>query len=479
MLVQSIRPSGLSLGVQWVLIFISLTLPSIPAKLLFSAALLNGRVVVIGPKTIAFGVLWIVLGVATIIVRWIRSRQPNEWQTDSVYIGYLSLCSIPVLLSGTWLYSAPYIHSGALRIFAVSSIIPLCFNLVWDLALRRLSSKFTRTELILPGASAVVTLLLCEFVSGFFLMNHAAKDVLVVNSPDRSYWYWVRKMTPDGTNQANSFGFLEPEPEKNFSGTRVLLVGDSIPAAERPVNFAKVAEAHNEQEAGRDGRIDILNASISAYSLEQIKRYYIEKLEGLSHDLLIVGFYVDDVNRELSYVKRNILYSPAWPEWMQDIYYSCYFCRQLLTWNDFTKSTFQITRTIKTYEKAFPNALKALEELRLAAKRRGAKFSVINIPLIDWPDVLYQVSSYKYVDINRQLEEWCRKRNVAYHDFLPALIGKDIRRLRISDTDYHLNDLGHQVVGAELASFLRSLIRAGYLETTASDGGPRTRLIEH
>jgi lysophospholipase L1-like esterase len=60
--------------------------------------------------------------------------------------------------------------------------------------------------------------------------------------------------------------------------------------------------------------------------------------------------------------------------------------------------------------------------------------------------------------MNKKLEEWCKTKGVSYHDVLPAFIGKDIRQFRISDTDIHFNDLGHQIVGVELKNFLDTLI---------------------
>jgi len=131
----------------------------------------------------------------------------------------------------------------------------------------------------MPVFSVLVGLLLLEFALDFY---HSRTDReyfqstkrLAVNSPDRSYWYYIRKIGPDGSNQANSYGFLGPEPHPNpgNSKIRALLIGDSMPGAGRPVNFPKIAEVLYKEETGK--QIEIVNASIHSYSTEQIKRYY-------------------------------------------------------------------------------------------------------------------------------------------------------------------------------------------------------------
>ncbi|MFQ5684949.1 MAG: hypothetical protein ACE5HC_16975, partial [Candidatus Binatia bacterium] len=410
---KSTWPSGHSFA-QWGLVTIGVVLPIVPASLLFFRPQPTGETT-ISLKAIGFVVLWVIFGIISVLVHWYRAGQRERWKTGGTFIAYLTLCSVPVLLFGVWLFSGPYLHEGSLHLFAASCLLPLCFILAWDLGLNKLSSKFTRTELILPGASTVITLVLFELVAHAFFTTGPPKGNLAVNSPDRSYWYFVRAIGPDGTNRANSFGFLGPEPAPNYSGIRVLVVGDSIPAAGRAINFPKVAETLYTTNRGSNPKVEIVNASMGSYSLQQITHYYINRLRGLSHDILIVSFYLDDINREMRYVKGNIQYTPSWPEWMQDTYYSCYLCRVFLNFRAFTRSTFSLYRRA-SYEEAFPAALNNLEAIRVVAERRGAKFSVFNIPRFNWTGILSDTRRYKYSGMNHQLESWCRKRKVPYHD---------------------------------------------------------------
>jgi len=130
---------------------------------------------------------------------------------------------------------------------------------------------------------------------------------------------------------------------------------------------------------------------------------------------------------------------------MQDIYYSCFFCSSFLNINGFTDKAFLQYRT-RNYEDSFPTALKILDEIRVTAEKCWVKIALFNIRWFSWPDVLTEISRYSFLEMNKKLEEWCKTKGVSYHDVLPAFIGKDIRRFRISDTDIHFNNLGHQVV---------------------------------
>lgn len=69
---------------------------------------------------------------------------------------------------------------------------------------------------------------------------------------------------------------------------------------------------------GLQSSVTIINGSMPAYSTDQIARFYKERLNSLPHKILVFVFHLDEVNRELSYRKNHVLYSPKWPEWRQD-----------------------------------------------------------------------------------------------------------------------------------------------------------------
>ena len=433
--------------------FVSLIAPAIPAPLLFylHRSLINKRVA-------AFLVAWLTLVVATLLIaRYHSSRSPQR-PHGPIYVSYFVMCFTPVLLSGIWLVSGPFLHSASLTICAVSSLLPLSFTVVWEILNRHSSTLRWTDGVLLPVISFAVTLLALEaIVTKFLTVDHFGGDA-TANSADRSYWYIVRKMDANGANLANSFGFLGPEPAADPSGIRVLLIGDSIPAAGRSINFPQVAQASFE-DTGRRGQIEIVNASQAGYSFEQMKRYYSERLSNLEHHVLLVSFYIDDVNRELRYRKGNYLYTPSWPEWMQDVYYKCALCNALLYVSGFRDHSFLQYRK-RSREDSLPSALKTLDEMREIAAKRGAVLAVFNIPRFNWSGVLTKASDYRFSDMNRRLEAWCKERDIYYRDVLPALLGRDVEEFRIDARDIHFNDLGHQAVGAELKDFLDTVVAA-------------------
>ena len=83
---------------------------------------------------------------------------------------------------------------------------------------------------------------------------------------------------------------------------------------------------------------------------------------------------------------------------------------------------------------------------------------MINIPIFHWSGVLGDPQNYEYIVPHRAVEKWCRERNIAYLDLLPAIASEDISKIRVSDTDNHFNDVGHQLVGAKLNEFVVDLV---------------------
>ena len=360
-----------------------------------------------------------------------------------------------VSLVAAWVFSSPAVGKRLLALFFVTATIPLMFFLAWEAWLEaRLADVSWVVVLILPTVSASLTLILIEIVGQTFLKPDLFKGDLAVSSPDRRYWYYVRYMI-DGQNRANAFGFLGRTPRQEPSGRRVLLLGDSIPAAGSPVAFPRIAQDEYNRIFKPEPELEIANASMTSYSVEQIYLFYAERLKSLPHDYLVFSFYIDDVNRQLRYAKNNYIYSPAWPEWQQDVYFHCYLCGLTLKLLGVSDAEFRY-RT-GTYREAFPRALSILKETRALAESRGARFAVINIPRFTWSGVLPRTDAYEFTDMNKVLEAWCRAERVPYFDTLTLLVGKDISALRKSETDIHFTDAGHRVIGTGLVDFFASL----------------------
>ena len=394
--------------------------------------------------------VWLALAVARILAA--RRARPTP-----IYVAHLALCGIPLVLSSFWLLAGPVATVGSTTLVAASCVLLLLCDALWARFGHRTSGWGWLDAVVLPVTSVLVALLASEIGAAVLLPGDPFGANVAANSPDRSYWYIVRKADTGGDELATTYGFLGPEPAASYAGLRVLVIGDSIPDASRAVNFPKVAQALLADAKSGRAEIEIVNAAISSYSLEQIRRFYTERLAGLRHDVLVVSLYLDDINRELRYRKQNYLYTPSWPEWMQDLYYRSFVGRTLLNAAGFVENTFLLYRT-RGYADSLPAALRALDEIRAQATRRGAVVAIFNVPIFDWPDVLPTSGAYRYRDMNAAFEGWARDRRVHYRDVLPVLVGRDIRPLRRSPISIHFSDEGHRLVGAELKQLLDEVV---------------------
>jgi lysophospholipase L1-like esterase len=421
---------GVTLGVAAIHV-IALAAPAVPALLLVWSG---------SRWATLFTLVWAALAAGVFVTR--------PWAVrNAAVVAYAGMACLPYICAAIWFSAAPIMHLGSLRLLAITSLLPPSVLLMARPLGRRLVGVPLAGALGLPVASMILGLLMLE-AAGALLLPDPFRGNAAATSPDGSYWYIVDKRDAQGAQLATSFGFLGPEPAPSYEGRRVLLIGDSIPAADRVVNFPLVA-----QEVHRGSTpLEIINASVSGYSLAQMRAFYASRLT-LRHDILVVSFYIDDVNRELRYRRRNFLYTPSWPRWMQDAYYRCLSCNALLRLIGFSDNTFLLYRT-RSIEAAFPDALDTLNAIRELAIRRGAIPAILNIPAFRWKATLSDASAYEFAALHQRVEQWAAERGVFYHDVLPALVGVDIARLRISDDDIHFNDEGHRLVGRELQRLL-------------------------
>jgi hypothetical protein len=448
--VEDARQSGLLL--YWVLFLISLVLPVIAADQAF-----HNQALSVDPGFKVFYLIaWGIMGCAVILLHWRNVRQPRLFSISLVYLGYSFISFFLVYLSVSWYFAGPYPDPVSFRIFAITSLSPLLFHIVWIIIIGNLSVRpVWEGAFLLPTILVLVVVVTFEVVKRNYLMDDIFGENTTINSPDRSYWYIVRKDGPDGENLANSYGFLSPEPNKDFTGERVLLIGDSMAGPELPYNYVKAAQTLYDNE-GRRGEVEILNAGQKGYSLDQIKRYYEEKLQEIPHKVLAISFSLDDINRELRYRKNNYLYTPAWPEWMQDVYYGCQTCKLFLNVAGFTDSAFHMYRT-RSHLNSLSDALRLLDAIHQIAEENGTTTAVFNLPILNWHSVLSDTADYDLIALNRAVKDWCRIKGISYYDVLPAFIGKDIRQYRVSETDYHFNDRGQRLVAVELKNYLDGL----------------------
>jgi lysophospholipase L1-like esterase len=130
----------------------------------------------------------------------------------------------------------------------------------------------------------------------------------------------------------------------------------------------------------------------------------------------------------------------------------------VLTLLGFGEKDFQLYRR-RTREEAWPAAIGFIEEIRDEVERRGARFAIFDVPRFKWRSRLERVEDYAFIALDRELEAYCRERDIPYRSILPALAGRDIRPLRMSAGDIHFNRSGHALVADEFASFVETILR--------------------
>ena len=372
-------------------------------------------------------------------------------------LGYGLLLTMPCLLFHTFLIGEPYYLERSVKAALAASLLPLGWYCAAPRFLVGIFSKHHWTKtLLLPTISGSLALLTADAVLTLTL-SPVRGAVTRTNDPARRYWYFLdQSQLSAEKNQATSYGFRESNLDPSFAGVRVLLIGDSMPAAGYDYNFPKAAETLLRRNGNS---IRIVNAGMGGYSLEQIKLFYEERLRTFPHEILVLSFYIDDINRELRYVRGNVTYTPAWPQWLQDVYYFSTVGKALLHLCGVNDHEIQVTRT-STYQESFPRALSTLDEIRRLCRKQDIKFAVLNVPRCTWSDRLTSRANYPTAEYDLKLADWCRKNNVSYKSALEPFLDKPILDYVISKKDRHYNHAGHTLVANELSVLLDTMCRS-------------------
>jgi len=385
----------------------------------------------------------------------------SAWRARLVFS---AAATLPGFVLVVLVWHSPIVPPRLLKILLLSSLLPLLATSIWSLVPTRLHRAASVRSVV-----ALIAYQSLLFVAGAAVVERVMEPPIEgtpsLNSADLSYWYY-RPNTATTVNgidlRFNSLGFRGPEPDPPREGVvTVLVLGDSVPfGGDQPEakTFPRRAEALVNEALGGTPEVRVLNAALPGFSTVQIKNFYLGRLGAVPHDVVVLCFYVDDVNRELRYRKNDIVYTPSWPEWIQDVYYASYSGYMFLTLLGFHDTTFLLHRS-RSLEEAWPGALDALEAIREESARRGAQLAVFNIPTFYWFDQLSDERRYRHLDRNRELETWASRRGVAYWDTLPGLLHVDMDALRNGPSDLHFNEAGHELMADQLARFLTPLAR--------------------
>ena len=394
--------------------------------------------------------VWIALSGGTLRT-WLRSA-PSHQQARIGIIGYGLLLALPCSLFLAFYIAAPFYLERTVKAGLASSLLPLGWLFFAPHYTMAVFSTYRWTKTLLaPLVSGTLSLLLADLT--LWTLWSPTPTAQTASDATRRYWTVTHSPGPDGKNLATSYGFYGPEPDPSFKGTRVLVIGDSMPAASRDFNFPKVAEALLRKEGLP---IRVVNAAMGGYSLAQIKLFYEEQLKTLRHDVLVLSFYVDDINREFRYARFNRSYTPTWPQWIQDLYRFSVIGKSLMNLCGADEHTIHGTRHL-TYDEAFPGALQLIEDIQRISSDRGASFAIFNVPRCTWSESLGDRNDYPALKYDLAVAKWCRDNNVAYKSALDPFLDKPILDYVLSAKDRHYNHAGHTLVGTELSQLLQSL----------------------
>ena len=220
-------------------IFVSLLLPAAPVAVVMLGLRSDGASAWRGTSLWLYIAFWLVGLIAYAVIA--RNSADAPGRPKRPFLAYLTGATLPALFSGVWLFSAPYVHLGSLQIFAAACLIPGILCIGWIGKIQRQAVSASSVELALPAISGIVSLFVLGFATELLFSTDPFDGNQAESNADRSYWYIVTRLSPEGQNMANSFGFLGPEPSLNPDEPQILLIGDSMPAAGRPINFVGVA----------------------------------------------------------------------------------------------------------------------------------------------------------------------------------------------------------------------------------------------
>lgn len=262
----------------------------------------------------------------------------------------------------------------------------------------------------------------------------------------------------------NSLGLRYPEEivRKPSGAFRMVVVGDSI---SYPMD-GYVAYLDEYLPAG----VEVINGSVHGYTTYQERRFLERDLLKLSPDLVLVQYCLNDNFRFLHYLtstgkrlmtleaKTTLL--PEGSEfinWLSRKSYLVYGIRR--TWyartlkeksipweNPFLKQAWD--------EQSWTEQKEHFGAMARAAKKAGARFAVIAVPHEAQFDAgLYREKKDRLLYPQRQLATICAEQGVPFLDLHGPLFAR--RTESIFYDELHLTAVGHEIVGEEVARFLR------------------------
>ena len=316
-------------------------------------------------------------------------------------------------------------------------------------------------------------------------------EIGYVLAPSQQGW------SNDGFMTVNSLGFRGhevalPKPAGSF---RVVVIGDSVAAGLGVANeqtFSAQLE-HMLHERMPLRRFDVVNLAVSGYNTRQEVQLLARHVERLQPDLVLVGFYVNDIEGSLDdgmtteggtritavkprpgeILHMDVSGGAWWNRWLRRSRVAYLFGRVLIRWTkrgEWATSRFALEQVMlqgkdsAEIERGWKNVEKAFESLKALA---GSDFrvGVISLPCKEQVTGQYSGAAYE-----RRLRDIAQRLGFLFIDPLPALTARSkSAELYVPYDRNHENAAGHQVIAGAI---LDSLVDNNALQPepgTASD----------
>ena len=256
----------------------------------------------------------------------------------------------------------------------------------------------------------------------------------------RSAFYGVNIST-------NSLGFRsdrEYSQVKKENVTRILVVGDSITLG-WGVNFSQTYPKLLENllnKGSKDKKYEVINTGVGNYNsvneLETLKKYI-----HLTPDIIIVGFYINDIERVKYPSKLSYFF-------LKNSYF-CAFIGDKIINAKFGKSYSykEYYRDLYKDEYLRERLRKAIREIDAIGKKHSIPAVFMNIP------EFHQFKDYPFHQINSFLEnDILNQTSVYYINLLPYFINETPEKLWVSYEDPHPNAEGQEIMARSLYNFM-------------------------
>lgn len=242
----------------------------------------------------------------------------------------------------------------------------------------------------------------------------------------------------------------------------VLVLGDSFTMG-KGVRYEDTYARKLEGLLAQEGNsVTIGNAGVVAFDLEEVCDAYLEYSAQRYYPLVIYGFVLNDFGlpgRERiigsDYIDTNNGedLDNAWRRHLASVNFVL-GCLDNIRLDRMTKQAYLQAFSGQNARDKF----ELLERLAGRIQSEGSEFVIVLFPL------LHDFHDYPFQEIHDKINGFCQENDILLLDLLPAYSRHAAESLWVHPTDYHPNEIGHQIAAEEIHSFLH---KHGLLEAVA------------